>query len=98
MTSYQTLLAERRGKTLLVTRNRPDAARGLNGVMARELADVARACDGGATIKAVFSPLPAASSVPVATSRRWQGLASVCRPRSSGLPTTCIGRSRRFRG
>lgn len=54
MTSYQTLLIERRNKTMLVTLNRPDAANGMNGAMARELADVAQACDGDATIKAVI--------------------------------------------
>lgn len=53
MTSYQTLLTERRVKSLLVTLNRSDAAHGLNGVMARELADVAQASEGDSTIRAV---------------------------------------------
>ena len=49
MTEYQTITFEQSGPIARITLNRPDAANGMNDTMTRELAEVARRCDTGAT-------------------------------------------------
>lgn len=52
--SYETLTIERHdGSVEVITLNRPDAANGLNPLMARELADAAARCDHDPSVKAV---------------------------------------------
>jgi 2-(1,2-epoxy-1,2-dihydrophenyl)acetyl-CoA isomerase len=46
---YQTLSFEQSGPIARIVLNRPEAANGMNDVMTRELAEVARRCDGADT-------------------------------------------------
>lgn len=55
VTDYQTLLFEQSGPVARIALNRPDAANGMNDVMTRELAVVARRCDGPATKAVVIT-------------------------------------------
>ncbi len=52
MSSYQTILFEQTDRIAVITLNRPDAANGLNTVMAAELVDAATRCQH-ASVKAV---------------------------------------------
>jgi 2-(1,2-epoxy-1,2-dihydrophenyl)acetyl-CoA isomerase len=52
--TYETLTRERHGGAIeVITLNRPDAANGLNPLMARELADAAAGCDHDPSVKVV---------------------------------------------
>jgi len=55
VTEYQTLSFEPSGPITRIVLNRPEAANGLNDVMTRELADVARRCDGPDTKAVVLT-------------------------------------------
>ena len=52
MSSYQTIIFEQTDRVAVITLNRPDAANGLNTVMAAELVDAATRCQD-ASVKAV---------------------------------------------
>lgn len=54
MTAYETLKIDREGKLVLVTLNRPDAANGLNLLMAQELAHLGQTLDADSDVKAVI--------------------------------------------
>jgi 2-(1,2-epoxy-1,2-dihydrophenyl)acetyl-CoA isomerase len=51
--SYETLVWDRDGAVVRITLNRPDAANGMNDVLAAELAAAAARCDQDASIRAV---------------------------------------------
>lgn len=53
MATYETLIVDRRDKTVVVTLNRPDDANGINGLMAKELAAAAQSCDDDPSIRVV---------------------------------------------
>lgn len=53
METYETLLAERRGKIAVITLHRPDDANCLNWQMATELASAAARCDADNSVRAV---------------------------------------------
>ena len=55
MSQYQTLSFEQSGPIARIVLNRPDAANGMNDVMTRELADVARCCDTADTKAVVLT-------------------------------------------
>lgn len=55
VSDYQTLIFEQSGPVARIALNRPDAANGMNDVMTRELAAVARRCDGPATKAVVIT-------------------------------------------
>ena len=52
MSSYESIIFEQKDKVVFITLNRPDAANGLNTVMAAELVDAATRCQH-ASVKAV---------------------------------------------
>lgn len=55
VTDYQTLTFEQTGPVARIVLNRPDAANGMNDDMTRELAAVARRCDGPGTKAVVIT-------------------------------------------
>ena len=53
MSSYETIGFETKGRVAIITLNRPDAANGLNALLARELAHSAGQCSSDPNIRAV---------------------------------------------
>ena len=71
MSQYETIQFELKNRVAVINLNRPDAANGLNTVVADELLEVSSQCKNDGNIKAALLTAGGNFSAPVAISAKW---------------------------